>query len=200
MVSDYRFRGISLSDGRPETQLSLEYEHPGGWYAGAFASRVKLYENGSNAQLVAYTGYTRQLPSGLSWDVGATYSVFTQAANYNYAEVYVGATSGNVSGRIHFAPDYFGQGIRSIYAEINGDYPIRERLHLLGHVGLLQPFSARKETAAVGRFDTRIGIGTGFAAWNFQLAWVAGEGSRAGYPIYEHSGSQAVVLSASYAF
>ena len=42
LVSDYRYRGISLSDGRPTAQLSVAYDRPDGWYMGAFASRVRL--------------------------------------------------------------------------------------------------------------------------------------------------------------
>jgi uncharacterized protein (TIGR02001 family) len=39
VVSDYRFRGISLSDGRPALQAGIEVEH-GGWFAGAWGSTV----------------------------------------------------------------------------------------------------------------------------------------------------------------
>ena len=31
LVSDYRLRGISLSDGEPEPQVNLGYDSPGGW-------------------------------------------------------------------------------------------------------------------------------------------------------------------------
>jgi uncharacterized protein (TIGR02001 family) len=37
IVSDYRFRGASLSDGHPEPQVQLGYDGTGGWYVGGFA-------------------------------------------------------------------------------------------------------------------------------------------------------------------
>ena len=41
-VTDYRYRGISLSDDQPAAQLTLVYDAPRGWYAGAFASSVRF--------------------------------------------------------------------------------------------------------------------------------------------------------------
>src|SRR5690348_2212837 len=42
LTSDYRFRGITLSDGLPALQLDVDWSAPQGWYAGAFASSARL--------------------------------------------------------------------------------------------------------------------------------------------------------------
>src|SRR5664279_3555744 len=42
VVSDYRFRGVSLSDQKPAVQASVNWDDADGWYAGAFASTVQL--------------------------------------------------------------------------------------------------------------------------------------------------------------
>ena len=42
LVSNYRFRGISLSENKPAAQLGLTYDDVQGWYAGAFASTARF--------------------------------------------------------------------------------------------------------------------------------------------------------------
>ena len=65
IVSDYRYRGVSLSEGHSAAQITLGYDSPSGWYAGGFASSARLdYVNAE--QLIAYAGYTRRLSSGLN--------------------------------------------------------------------------------------------------------------------------------------
>ena len=179
----------------------MGYDNPSGWYAGGFASKVSLRELDSNAQLTAYGGYSRRLESGLGWELGATGTEFLRAADYRYTEVFAGLSSDNFNGRIYFSPNYFGQSARSIYAELNGAYPIRERLRLLGHIGYLGSFSDNEKLAsyAATRFDTRIGVSAGIANWEFNLAWVAIERSRAKYR-YGDRDSPTLVLSTSYSF
>src|SRR5262245_12059716 len=41
-VSDYRYRGITFSDGGPAVQAGLTYDDPTGWYAGASGSTVHV--------------------------------------------------------------------------------------------------------------------------------------------------------------
>ena len=200
-VSDYRFRGVSLSGGRPEPQAHIGYDSSSDWYAGASTSRVALNENRSNAQLITYGGYSHRLPSGLSWEAGATKSIFQHAARSNYTEVFAGLASENFSGRIYFAPDYFGRGNRTLYAELNTNYPIQEQIHLLGHIGLLYSFLGNEEPApSTTRADTRIGVSARLTDWQIQLAWVAVEKSRERYSRYENFSPHTVVLNASYSF
>ena len=42
VVSDYRYRGMSLSDGRPAVQLSIDRDFAAGTYAGLMLSSVRL--------------------------------------------------------------------------------------------------------------------------------------------------------------
>lgn len=202
LVSDYRFRGRSLSDGQPELQLNLAYDNPGNWYLGAFASRVALGDGGRHAQLLGYAGYSRRLPSGSSWEIGATESIFSGAGKYDYAELFAGFASERVNGRVYFSPRYFGAGYRTLYAELNASYPLRERVHLLGHVGVLHYLSKGEAQfhAPERRADFRIGVGAGLADWNLQLAWVGVEKTAAQSAGYDDSNSRAIVLNLSYSF
>ena len=94
LVSDYRYRGVSLSDEKPAAQLSVAYDHASGWYAGAFGSTVQLADqSGRNLQMLSYVGYAKRARSGLSWEAGAGYYAFSGAGGYDYPEVYWGLAS-----------------------------------------------------------------------------------------------------------
>ena len=91
LVSDYRFRGVSLSHNNPAAQLGAVYDDARGWYAGAFASTVQFADPSSRElQMIAFGGYVWRFASGLSSEVGADYSAFTGRGGYSYPEVYWG--------------------------------------------------------------------------------------------------------------
>lgn len=71
--SQYRFRGVSLTDGEPDVRLSLSYDHASGAYAGASIIGGETARDGVQALgYVAYAGFAKQMANGLGWDVGAT--------------------------------------------------------------------------------------------------------------------------------
>ncbi|GGD02019.1 hypothetical protein GCM10011396_56970 [Undibacterium terreum] len=201
MLSDYRFRGISLSDGKPQPQLSLGYDSPAGWYVGAFGAGTELRER-RDVQVIAYAGYAQRLPFGLTWEVGVTNSVFLKTAAYNYAEVYAGLGFEDLSGRIYVSPNYFGQAMPSVYAELNASHLIAERTHLLAHLGYLRSFSGADGPGIVplSRVDALLGVGSSWADWRVQLAWVGVLKTRSRYYLYGAHNPSALTLSASYSF
>ncbi|MFZ6649708.1 TorF family putative porin [Undibacterium sp. TJN25] len=200
LVSDYRFRGVSLSDGQPEPQASLGYDSTAGWYAGVFGSGVKLRE-GRDQQLIAYAGYSQRQASGLTWEVGATNSSFMQTSGSNYAEAFAGLSFDEYSGRLYISPNYFGQSTTTAYLELNASHLVAERTSLLAHVGYLRWFSGSQSPAfvPVSRMDTLIGVSTSWSDWRVQLAWVATARNRARSSIYDHN-ANTLMLSGSYSF
>jgi uncharacterized protein (TIGR02001 family) len=193
LASEYSVRGVSLSDGRPAPQLSLAYDAPQGWFAGAFAApRLALGERSDVTQLVAYAGFARRLPSGLSWEAGASNTSFLHATEYNYREAWAGIASDRLSARLYLAPAYYGHGGRIAYAELNGFYPLRERIKLIGHIGVLHGLRGALANGP-DRVDLRLAIGIDAGDCNLQLAWLAGLHTQAPAP-------RALALSASYSF
>ena len=189
-VSDYRFRGESLSNEKPAAQLSVAYDRPSGWYAGAFGSTIQLANQSSrNLQLLTYAGYARRMASGLNWDLGADYSAFSGAGDYNYAELYSGIASENVSGRIYYAPDYFGESIGTVYAEMNGVLRFQNRLRWLGHLGVLRrnSVSASSDGSNRYRYDAQTGVGIDLDKISVQLTWVATRQTNTGYASVDES-------------
>src|SRR5690242_19801833 len=78
LVSDYRYRGISLTGNDPALQGTVNYDDPTGFYAGSFFSNVRFaFTSGRDLQALSFAGYVWQLPSGVTGDVGVDYSFFT---------------------------------------------------------------------------------------------------------------------------
>lgn len=200
-VSDYRYRGVSLSEGKPEAQLSLGYDHPDGWYGGGLLSGAQL-EGISTMQLVTYAGYTRLLLDGLSGEGGVSLTRFRQAGDYNYNEAFVGLTSENISARVYYSPSYFYQNARTVYAEVNGAYRLQEHWNVLAHIGVLRHLSGDSalNSALMSRYDFRLGLNAYIAEWNFQLALTGLQKQSSDYPQYEDLHPHTWLLSTAYSF
>lgn len=186
MVSDYRYRGISLSRGDPALQASVAYDDPSGIYGGLFLSNVQFpISPHRQLQAVGYGGYARRLERGSSVEVGATYAAFTGPGSYDYAEAYVGIAAEPLSARVYYAPRYFGRDSGAWYVEINAAQPLTDRLRLLAHVGLLVNPGSESTYGATDRevVDGRIGVAIDVEAFTFQVSWVGVGASHTGYPI-----------------
>ena len=197
LVSDYRFRGVSLSHNKPAAQLGAVYDDARGWYVGGFASTVQFDDSSRELQTIAFVGYVWRFPSGLSSEVGADYSAFTGPGGYSYPEVYWGIAYENLSGRLYYAPRYFSNDSDAIYGEVNGAQPLLDRVRLLVHAGVLRNSS---ENIYTGRavhhvFDARVGVGVDFDQFSVQLNWVGSSSANAVYPVTGTRGRNAAVLS-----
>jgi uncharacterized protein (TIGR02001 family) len=186
VASDYRVRGVSLSEGRPVAQLDASYDFRNGGYAGLFLSNMMFDEDNTiELQMTGYGGYALRLGNGWSLDAGAMYSAFTGGDGYNYLELHAGLASDSLSARLYFAPDYFGVGVRTFYVEMNGSYPLSERLRLVGHVGLLQAASGGSSVGARhGPYvDGLLGLEYRVNPFSVQLSRVAADGGASIYPV-----------------
>jgi uncharacterized protein (TIGR02001 family) len=193
VTSEYTQRGKSLSKGRVAPQLRVDYDNPSGWYAGALLSRAALPYSDTSAQVVAFGGYAQQLASGMTWEAGALDASFVGDQEYRYHEFYAGLSRERVSARVYFSPHYYGAG-KTLYAELNGSYPLHDHLVLVGHIGFLHPFSTDGEEDRQ-RLDLRIGLGYDVGDWNFQVALLANGPRRKG-----PEAPRAIAVSVSYGF
>lgn len=194
LASDYSARGISLSRGHPSLQLRIDYDGAHGWYGGAFATPEASPDGKGDGQLIGYAGYARRLPSGLSWEAGATSVAFVHDAEYNYHEVYAGVALDHLSARLSLSPSYYG-GRRTAYGEVNGFYPLRDDLRLTAHVGVLYGLGGAGDRFH-DRADVRLALAADLGSCSLQLAWVASQPR----PGRELKPAQALALSATYSF
>jgi uncharacterized protein (TIGR02001 family) len=195
-VTDYRYRGVSLSGGHPAVQASLAYDDPSGLYAGVFASNVEFaISPRRELQAVPYAGYVRRFASGLSAEVGAEYVAFTGPGSYDYAELYVGITGDQMSARLYYAPSYFGRDDGAFYLELNGVQPLTDRIRAVAHVGILFNRSDYPLYGPTDRrfVDGRLGIALDIESFTLQASWVGAGSSNTGYPISHNRRNTAVV-------
>ena len=98
-VSDYRFRGVSRSRGNPAIQGGIELQHASGFYVGAWASNIDfgpalepLYDG---MEFDLYGGWTKEVASGLTADVGLRYYAFPggHVGKAEYFEPYASLTA-----------------------------------------------------------------------------------------------------------
>ena len=172
LASDYRFRGISLSNG-PALEASLSYDHSSGLYAGAFASNVDVPQSGVGVQ--AYGGYARRWGDTRAWDVGIVGYVYptSQSGNrYDFAELFAGVTLDRVGLRLCTSNDYYGSSNPSVYAEGNAGFALTAWLTLGVHVGLLNVWQQQAYGGTQTRLDGRIGLTTQAAGFTFDLSVV----------------------------
>ena len=202
--SDYRLRGLSLSDGRPSLSASLSYDHPSGLYAGLTGIAVDTRRSGVRPLgYAAYLGYARRLDSGLSWEVGvanrrvSVYRDHHRAADYT--EIYGGLTRGDVSARLYFSPEYLGEGGRTLYAELDGAYHPAPRWRLFGHAGVLTVLRSPHDYAGRARYDLRLGAAREFGHGEVRAAWTTTSPASA-YPTGYGRGRDAIVVGAALFF
>lgn len=199
--SDYRFRGVSLSNEKPDLHLSLAYDHASGWYAGAAVARVELEREQRDAQWLGYIGHARRLTAGLSTELGLVASHVGGAAHYDYAELYTGLAAERWSARLYYSPDYFGRGVQTLYTELNVNLPLGEALRAFGHAGALTRLRGLAPHGGPRtRYDVRLGLSlSATQASQLQLAWTTTTRGGA-YPANYARKRSAVVLSAAYFF
>jgi len=199
VVSDYRYRGMSLSQGNPEEQLSVGYDHPDGWYAGGLISGVDLYAVQS-AQLITYGGYAGKIQSGWSWEGGISHTLFNRLHSFDYSEAYAGLGSESINVRLYYSPSYFNELSRTVYGELNANVALHDNLQLLFHGGILDQINSNMNGDSSTRFDYRVGLNARYNDWNGQLAWVGLQKKLTDYPQYEDTQLHSWVVSVSYSF
>ena len=201
-VSDYRYRGISLSYNQPAVQLSIVYDDAQGWYAGTFASTVKSATYGTRgAQSISFAGFAWRMPSGLSLEAGADFSVQTTTPHDGYGEVYGGFAFRNLSGRMYYSPRYFGQNSPAIYGELNVAQPVLENVRVLAHVGALgSDLNKRYGNPPGPLVDAAAGVGIDWQGFGLQVSWVGVNRASAAYATNGAERRGGVIVSLSRSF
>lgn len=85
LVSDYRFRGISLSSSKPAVQFSLGAEHKSGAYGSLWGSSLDP-DGSTHVELDATAGYAVQLSEAVSADVSVTAYLYPGDTEANAVE------------------------------------------------------------------------------------------------------------------
>jgi uncharacterized protein (TIGR02001 family) len=158
LFSEYIFRGISQTGGKPAVQGGFDYAHSSGFYAGTWASNISWLEDfgaysRSSLEWDFYGGYKNNFPGQDDWnyDVGLYYYYYPGKKNdgvhsANTLEAYGALGWKWLSAKASYtlSNDYFGirpdgqktQG--TWYLDLSGTYPVPDTAWaLIGHLGHL---------------------------------------------------------------
>lgn len=188
VVSDYLFRGVSQTHGRPAVQGGIDYAHPSGFYIGAWGSYitwVKDFLGSGSTEIDVYGGYKNTFGGGdWNYDVGyITYNypnhgspITGVLANPNTQELYVSMGWKWLSAKYSYATSshfigwyagpngagvYDGKTRGSDYLELNANYDLGDGWTLIGHAGhqKVKGFNANPGVVKSANYDDwKIGI------------------------------------------
>jgi uncharacterized protein (TIGR02001 family) len=112
IASDYRFRGVSQSDGKMAVQGGITIAHESGLYVGTWASNLAGWGTfgGANMELDLIGGYKAKLADNASLDVGLTWYMYPGGADRtDFAEPYAKLTGtagpATLTAGIAYAPE-----------------------------------------------------------------------------------------------
>ena len=148
LVTDYRFRGVSLSGGDPAVQGGITVTHASGAYVGAWSSSLAQTPVYGNQELDLFGGWSGEVASGLTLDAGLLYYVYPSGhvGDGNYWEPYASLTGaiGPAKLKVGMAYDWKQKGLVDnagnhadnlyIYSNLDVGVP-GTPLTVSGHVG-----------------------------------------------------------------
>jgi uncharacterized protein (TIGR02001 family) len=107
LVSDYYFRGLTQTWGKPAIQGGFDFAHASGFYAGVWGSNVsgKQFAGGS-MELDLYGGYNFKIGEDFTLGAGAIYYYYPGADTDRHTRPQQG--HGGSSGRTHFLTQHRG--------------------------------------------------------------------------------------------
>jgi uncharacterized protein (TIGR02001 family) len=154
LFSEYIFRGISQTAGKPAVQGGFDYAHASGFYLGTWGSNISWLEDfglytKSSLEWDFYGGYKNTFPGSSDWfyDVGTLYYYYPGSKNAgvvsaNTWEVYGAIGWKWISAKASYSiEDYFGLANTdgSWYFDLSATYPVGETgFALVGHYGHLR--------------------------------------------------------------
>lgn len=148
LVTDYRFRGVSLSGGDPAIQGGITLNHSSGFYVGTWSSSLQSTPVYGSQEVDIFGGWTGQVASGLTLDAGLLYYVYPNGhlGDANYWEPYVSLSGslGPAKLKVGAAYDWKQKGLLDnagnkadnfyVYSNLDVGVP-GTPLTLSGHIG-----------------------------------------------------------------
>ncbi len=195
-VSDYRFRGVSLSNKDFAIQPTITVKHESGFYAGVWASN--LAENpGDDVEVDLYAGFSGG--EELTYDIGATYYVYPGVSSFNYVEFTgkLGSTIGpaTVGVQLSYVPEQDNTGNNdNIYYAANAAIALPDSpISIVGSIGTEDgAFTAGNE-----KVDWSLGLTAAVSGFTLGASYV--DTNRRSLFAFKDS-SAGVVFSVSYGF
>jgi uncharacterized protein (TIGR02001 family) len=221
LVTDYRFRGISQTNGKPAVQGGFDYSHASGAYFGIWGSNVSWLSDAgggtvsNSLELDIYGGYKFKA-IGLDHDVGllqyyypGTYpSGFTKP---HTTEIYGASTWNQYTVKLSYAlTNLFGfPGSKgSFYLDGTANFDLGSGYTLTGHAGYQRvdgDGGTNRSTSACSYVDGKVGVTKEFFGVTFGANVIGTNAKGGGGECYRNAfnrnlGRTTVVLTAGKTF
>ncbi len=203
-TSNYQYRGVTLSDGKPALSVNIAYDPAIGAYVGAAVIGAKTEFAGvQGLGHVEYLGYAGRLKNGLTWDIGVTNTHVTnyyyQKYKYDIAEAYAGIRVRHLNYYLYYSPNYYRAGVNTLYAQISGSVRIARPWRLFGNAGALTSLGGGGYGVFREQYDLGVGVAADLKVAEVQLA-VTTRGPDVVYLADHPQSRHAIVLSATHYF
>ena len=173
LVSEYRFRGIDQTFGKPAIQGGFDYTHASGVYLGNWNSNVSSgagYPHG-NIEMDFYGGYKRAF-GDFGADVGFIYYAYPGTdPKIDNKEVYIGATWKFLAAKFFYAlDDYFSvPGTKhTSYVDLAANYDLGRGWGIVAHYGHLN----FKNFSNGSYSDWKLGVTKDLSGWLFGASYI----------------------------
>lgn len=128
LVSDYRFRGISMTNKKPTAQGGIDLGL-NGFYAGAWASGLNKTYTGADTEIDLVAGYGFDMSETVSASVGYIYYGYVGGSDLDFHEINatLSATIADVSWGlgIYYSPSQSNLGDEdNTYLQATAEYPL----------------------------------------------------------------------------
>lgn len=202
-VSDFRVRGISLSDRRAAVSFNFASDRADGlYYGGSAIVQAPRHEGLEMLGHSEYVGYAHRGAQGPGIDVGINhqdYRVYLDRRyTVRYTQVYAGLIADNLRAHVAWSPDYPRKGVDVIYADADAAMRPAEDWRLTAHVGVLNRLGGSYDRDGPShRVDVRAAVAREFPHSEVELSWVVVSEKPRQHPEQGRSG---LVVSASVFF
>ena len=173
LVSEYRFRGIDQTFGKPALQGGFDYAHSSGVYLGNWNSNVNPAAgfNGANFEMDFYGGWKKSF-GDFGVDVGVIYYAYPGSeSKVDNTEVYVGGSWKTLSLKyFHAVDDYFSvpDTKNSNYLDLSFTHDFGGGFGLVAHYGVFK----FKNVTDGDYNDWKLGVTYDLSGWVLGAAYV----------------------------
>jgi uncharacterized protein (TIGR02001 family) len=169
-VSDYDFRGVSLSARDPALQASADYAFgESGFALGAWTSNIDSGPDvDGDLEVDVYASFDRSFNETFGVSAGVTYYGYPDGDhNVQYAEGYLGFNAGDFELKQWYAHKYIGTDDGALYTEANYLFAVTANLSMTLHAG----YSYGDAFEDIELMDYSVGLD--YSAGNFLLGMKA---------------------------
>jgi uncharacterized protein (TIGR02001 family) len=167
VTTDYLYRGVSQTAGKPAAQAGVQFHSPDGWNVGAWGSSVD-FQNGAGI------AYELDLHAGYSWSLSPDWSAQLGYVHYGYLD---DNDAGYDYDEVNASISYQQRATASVAWSPNTSKHtywgfISEKRALAYELSLLQPLDPRWSLCAgVGYYDLSDLVDTGYWYWSTGVAF-----------------------------